>query len=165
MPIPYARAEMTGTRYGVRCPKCDVVFIGTGKTEDAITKSANRSYAKHYEATHANEPDRPIDFEPDRVLLDDWNDEAFSAHLHHGEFGCAPKTPEVPETCDHCYVRPMLASIYEVWMTSTAGSEVLWSMQNGYGEIGFMPDQGYDWSGIRDSTPHTIREMYRAIHA
>src|SRR5581483_10532660 len=27
-----------------------------------------------------------------------------------------------------------------------------WKLQDGYGEVGFTPPQGWDWSGIRDSS-------------
>jgi hypothetical protein len=40
-----------------------------------------------------------------------------------------------------------------------AAGERIWSLQDGYGEAGFTPCQGWDWSGIRDSTPEAIRSM------
>lgn len=56
MPIPYARAvEVVHNgrrRYGVMCPICDHVSIGSGRTEDTITKSASRKYAEHYSKNH-----------------------------------------------------------------------------------------------------------------
>lgn len=30
----------------------------------------------------------------------------------------------------------------------------VWHRQDGYGETGFTPPQGWDWSGIRDSSHH-----------
>jgi hypothetical protein len=35
----------------------------------------------------------------------------------------------------------------------------IWDMQDGYGEPGYTPTQGYDWSGIRDSTVATRDQM------
>lgn len=35
----------------------------------------------------------------------------------------------------------------------------LYSLQDGYGQKGFVPCQGYDWSGIRDSSEKAIAEM------
>jgi hypothetical protein len=60
----------------------------------------------------------------------------------------------------------MLVEIDRVWRdpaTSDALSERLWSLQGGYGIPGFMPAQGYDWSGIRDSSDEAIKAMYAAI--
>lgn len=37
--------------------------------------------------------------------------------------------------------------------------EVIWSLQDGYGEPGYTPVQGWDWSGIRDSSPEAIQAM------
>ncbi len=34
-----------------------------------------------------------------------------------------------------------------------------WELQDGYGEPGFTPPQGYDWSGVRDSTGEAWRAM------
>ena len=38
-----------------------------------------------------------------------------------------------------------------------------WEKQDGYGEPGRTPVQGWDWSGIRDSTPRARRKMAQAI--
>lgn len=35
----------------------------------------------------------------------------------------------------------------------------IWALQDGYGEPGTTPVQGYDWSGIRDSSPEAIAAM------
>ena len=40
-----------------------------------------------------------------------------------------------------------------------------WRLQDGYGRPGFTPPQGWDWSGIRDSTPHAFGRMAAAIRA
>lgn len=48
-----------------------------------------------------------------------------------------------------------------------SGSEKLfrkvWSFSDGYGEPGFIPVQGYDWSGIRDSTPEAVEAMFAVV--
>lgn len=36
----------------------------------------------------------------------------------------------------------------------------IWALQDGYGEPGFWPPQGWDWSGIRDSSEKAIDAMY-----
>ena len=60
----------------------------------------------------------------------------------------------------------MMGEIHEVWRHGPdEAAEVIWSMQDGYGEPGLMPVQGYDWSGIRDSSLETIDAIYEAIHA
>ena len=38
-----------------------------------------------------------------------------------------------------------------------------WKIQDGYGEPGFMPPQGWDWSGIRDSSDGAMRKMAATI--
>jgi hypothetical protein len=35
----------------------------------------------------------------------------------------------------------------------------IWLIQDGYGIPGFTPVQGFDWSGIRDSSNKTIEKM------
>lgn len=37
----------------------------------------------------------------------------------------------------------------------------IWGIQDGYGEPGFTPPQGFDWSGIRDSSTETIEAMWK----
>lgn len=39
---------------------------------------------------------------------------------------------------------------------------LMWSLSDGYGEPGLIPSQGYDWSGVRDSSPAAIRAMWNA---
>lgn len=48
---------------------------------------------------------------------------------------------------------------------SPAALDLIWSLSDGYGEPGFIPSQGYDWSGIRDSSTTAIEAMFKAIHA
>jgi hypothetical protein len=35
----------------------------------------------------------------------------------------------------------------------------IWDLQDGYGVPGYEPPQGWDWSGIRDSSPEAIAQM------
>lgn len=88
-------------------------------------------------------------------------DEAMRRHWTHD--GCT----EHADDCDDCFVQPMLVEIHHIWTTSRSNAvlDLIYSMQDGYGEIGYVPDQGYDWSGVRDSSPHQIREIWKAIHA
>jgi len=39
----------------------------------------------------------------------------------------------------------------------------IWAQQDGYGVKGFTPAQGWDWSGIRDSSHLAVRDMAQAI--
>lgn len=55
----------------------------------------------------------------------------------------------------------------QIMVVSTAWSiggaavkEAVWAESDGYDEPGFIPVQGYDWSGIRDSTPEAVTRMY-----
>lgn len=41
-----------------------------------------------------------------------------------------------------------------------AAAERIWGLQDGYGEAGLTPPQGWDWSGIRDSSPQASDRMY-----
>lgn len=36
----------------------------------------------------------------------------------------------------------------------------VWALSDGYGEPGEVPVQGYDWSGIRDSSVEAVEAMY-----
>jgi len=38
-----------------------------------------------------------------------------------------------------------------------------WSLQDGYGKVGYTPSQGWDWSGIRDSSEKARINMAAAI--
>jgi hypothetical protein len=35
----------------------------------------------------------------------------------------------------------------------------IWSLTDAYGEKGYIPSQGYDWSGVRDSSTELIWKM------
>ena len=38
-------------------------------------------------------------------------------------------------------------------------AQAIWDRQDGYGEAGYTPPQGFDWSGIRDSSDDAIDAM------
>jgi hypothetical protein len=42
---------------------------------------------------------------------------------------------------------------------SVDAAREIWAIQDGYGEAGFTPEQGWDWSGIRDSSPEALTDM------
>ena len=90
-----------------------------------------------------------------RQLLDHFDHAAINAHWDH----------EYDIDCDFCITRPMLAIIKEAYDEGGALKVLIYSLQDGYGEPGFIPEQGYDWSGVRDSTPKAVQEMYHAVIA
>jgi len=54
-----------------------------------------------------------------------------------------------------------LAALRFLWERGNAATLAeLWSMQDGYGVPGFMPEQGYDWSGVRDSSDAAVDAMF-----
>lgn len=56
----------------------------------------------------------------------------------------------------------MMKKIHRSWNDGTnAEMRAIWAASDGYGEPGYVPVQGYDWSGIRDSTDDAVRTMYR----
>lgn len=70
------------------------------------------------------------------------------------------------EGCPGCAARLLLPVIHNAWTTGDdATRAALWALQDGYGEPGYMPAQGYDWSGIRDSSPAAIARMAQAVAA
>jgi hypothetical protein len=52
-----------------------------------------------------------------------------------------------------------LAKIHFACDDPTAAARI-WGQQDGYGEVGVTPEQGWDWSGIRDSSPEALDRMY-----
>ncbi len=68
--------------------------------------------------------------------------------------------------CRFCAVRPMMTVIHDRWNHgSDADRRIIWSLQDGYGEAGYTPPQGFDWSGIRDSSPEATTAMFEALTA
>jgi len=55
------------------------------------------------------------------------------------------------------YENDLPQTIQDVLMTAT------WKKQDGYGKVGFRPPQGWDWSGIRDSSEPAKKNMAQAI--
>ncbi len=91
-------------------------------------------------------PFRPVDLDNPGPVTD---------HLAHDEpvAGCA-----------WCWVRPLLADLHRVWQGGNVEAvAVIWSRQDGYGHPGATPVQGLDWSGARDSTPATIRNIHATL--
>jgi hypothetical protein len=41
--------------------------------------------------------------------------------------------------------------------------EKCWPYTDAYGPEGYMPPQGYDWSGFRDSSPAAIKRMAECL--
>jgi hypothetical protein len=56
----------------------------------------------------------------------------------------------------------MMKAIHAAWNRRPSDRVLLnriWSLSDGYGEPGSVPAQGWDWSGIRDSTPAAVERM------
>jgi hypothetical protein len=41
--------------------------------------------------------------------------------------------------------------------------QLTWNLQDGYGTPGHNPPQGWDWSGIRDSSPQAHQQIAQSI--
>lgn len=90
--LPYARAEVTDDgRYAVRCPECGLLCSGVSPDEvdpeDAITKGAGESYARHYQE-HDKAKAEAVDRFMDRLrafhragmaLVEAWAGDGFNA--------------------------------------------------------------------------------------
>lgn len=48
----------------------------------------------------------------------------------------------------------------QIACASVECAERVWAVQDGYGSPGFVPAQGWDWSGIRDSSDEAIAAMW-----
>jgi len=58
----------------------------------------------------------------------------------------------------------MMRAIHGAWRSGdNAKMRAIWAESDGYGSPGFVPVQGYDWSGIRDSTPGAIERMFAVV--
>lgn len=81
---------------------------------------------------------------------------ALREHLNnHGmSFDVLTDDPE----CEYCQVTPLLTPIHRAYFDGLATE--IYALQDGYGQVGLVPEQGLDWSGVRDSTPEAIRKMY-----
>lgn len=87
------------------------------------------------------------------------SDEWYTCLTKHGE--------RTDRRCPRCILRPLVADIYR--MVFAGGDEgrkaasTAWKLQDGYGSVGFTPDQGWDWSGIRDSSPAALVTIGHAL--
>jgi hypothetical protein len=57
-----------------------------------------------------------------------------------------------------------LQLLYRVWNDARVGEAdmlAIWADTDAYGEAGMVPWQGYDWSGIRDSSAEAVARMAR----
>lgn len=81
---------------------------------------------------------------------------------HIGNHGQPWDQPAAVEGCPGCLAQMWLPDIHAFYMGKATDTQFdhLYSLSDGYGIIGFIPDQGYDWSGIRDSSPAAVRRMY-----
>lgn len=107
MPIPYARAiairDVDGTEtYAVECPICHESFKGSGSSEDAITKSASRKYATHFERQHTTDSAVEI------ATL-----KAIAIELDRQLAGFHSVPPDVNPECSACAARIRLRSFLE----------------------------------------------------
>lgn len=58
--------------------------------------------------------------------------------------------------------KAMMKVIHQAWNDLEMGTaQRLYAKSDGYGAQGYVPVQGYDWSGIRDSSPKAIEDMYQ----
>lgn len=47
----------------------------------------------------------------------------------------------------------------KLWESNSGLWKQCWKFTDAYGPLGYMPPQGYDWSGFRDSSDQAIRNM------
>lgn len=76
------------------------------------------------------------------------------------------KTVVVAETKDWDLVVYTNYFGYRLSIPPGVETEVLnetWKHQDGYGSPGYTPCQGWDWSGVRDSSEYAKRNMAEAI--
>jgi len=57
-------------------------------------------------------------------------------------------------------IRPQLPAA-----VSNAIDKAAWALNDAYGEVGFVPCQGWDWSGIRDSSAGAKATMAATVRA
>lgn len=67
------------------------------------------------------------------------------------------------ENCAGCIASIWLPAIRHLVMHDDTASGIAWDLQDGYGVAGYTPAQGWDWSGIRDSSPATVRDIAVAL--
>lgn len=102
--------------------------------------------------------EQPIEIEvaPEQAGLTK-DDVPFVDHLGHDD---------PVESCGWCETRVYLPLIHDRYQNGTPGEfDLIWSLADGYGAPGTIPAQGYDWSGVRDSSPAAVRAIYKALTA
>lgn len=71
--------------------------------------------------------------------------------------------------CIPCDQRPLMIDIHGAIFghgpNGSLAAEIAWALQDGYGVIGMDVPQGWDWSGIRDSSPAAIKRIHDALEA
>lgn len=85
----------------------------------------------------------------------------FGEHLGgHGDVF----NPTRIEGCPACVAMSYLPAIRDRWMNGTTEEMLtIWELSDGYGIPGYVPPQGHDWSGIRDSSPAAMMRMAEAL--
>jgi len=58
---------------------------------------------------------------------------------------------------------PKLLHIHEALRAYPDLHGPIWDVQDGYGVAGCTPPQGWDWSGIRDSSEEALDAMYAIV--
>ena len=56
-----------------------------------------------------------------------------------------------------------LKTIGVIGLGGMGGNLARQALDKGYGVAGYTPPQGFDWSGIRDSSPEAIRAIYEGL--
>jgi hypothetical protein len=67
--------------------------------------------------------------------------------------------PDFSNTWGRFEASKNLFRIHHAVMLSDEASARIWDEQDGYGEAGYTPVQGWDWSGIRDSSDEAKERM------
>jgi hypothetical protein len=85
---------------------------------------------------------------------------------HLDNHGQPHSTIVCQEGCPHCAASLLLPAIHDAYFNGTAEQKAaIYALQDGYGEVGYVPEQGYDWSGVRDSSYEAIQAMYALVRS
>lgn len=75
-----------------------------------------------------------------------------------------PQLEDEPEDDEPTERNEMMVAIHTAYYAGPNDrSEAIYDESDGYGERGFIPCQGYDWSGIRDSSDEAVVRMYNVV--
>lgn len=73
--------------------------------------------------------------------------------------------------CPSCQVSPITTMIHKALYSDALSREdsnrvanIVWPLQDGFGP-GSSAEVGWDWSGVRDSSPAATMRMYEALEA